>query len=60
MLRAITFDYWNTLFVDVNGRARELRRVAVLRAELVALELDPPQAAVDEALRAGFDFFDRV
>ena len=60
MLRAITFDYWNTLFVDVNGRAREQRRVAVLRAELAALELDPPQAAVDEALRAGFDFFDRV
>jgi len=60
MLKAITFDYWNTLFVDVNGKAREQRRAAVLRAELASLGLDPPQSAVDEALRAGFDFFDRV
>jgi FMN phosphatase YigB (HAD superfamily) len=60
MLKAITFDYWNTLFVDVNGKAREQRRAAVLRAELASLGLDPPQSAVDEALQAGFDFFDRV
>lgn len=60
MLKAITFDYWNTLFVDVNGKAREQRRATVLRAELASLGLDPPQSAVDEALQAGFDFFDRV
>ena len=60
MLKAITFDYWNTLFVDVHGKAREQRRVAVLRAELALLGLDPPQSAVDDALRAGFDFFERV
>lgn len=60
MLKAITFDYWNTLFVDANGTERERRRAAMLRAELVPLGLDPPQTAIEDALRSGFDFFDRV
>ncbi|MFA4964696.1 MAG: HAD family hydrolase [Thermoleophilia bacterium] len=60
MLRAVTFDYWNTLFVDVRGRERERRRAEMLRAELARLGLDPPARALAEALQAGFDFFDRV
>lgn len=60
MLRAVTLDYWNTLFVDVRGREREQRRAALLRAEVEALGHDLPPSAYDEALRFGFDFFERV
>jgi len=38
MLKAVTFDYWNTLFVDVHGQDRERRRAKLLRVELEALE----------------------
>ena len=60
MLKAVTFDYWNTLFVDVHGKDRERRRAEMLRAELEALGRAVPQTALDDALRGGFDFFDRV
>ncbi len=60
MLKAVTFDYWNTLFVDVHGQDRERRRAEILRSELEALGCGVPQAALDDALRAGFDFFDGV
>ena len=60
MLKAVTFDYWNTLLVDVHGQDRERRRAEILRAELEALGHAVPQTALNEALRAGFDFFDRV
>ncbi|MCX6363075.1 MAG: HAD family hydrolase [Actinobacteria bacterium] len=60
MLKAVTFDYWNTLFVDVHGRERERRRAKILRAELAALGRDVMDTALDDSLRAGFDFFDRV
>jgi putative hydrolase of the HAD superfamily len=60
MLRAVTLDFWNTLFVDVRGREREQRRVQILREELEALGHSLPPSAYDEALRFGFDFFERV
>jgi putative hydrolase of the HAD superfamily len=60
MLKAVTFDYWNTLFVDVHGQDRERRRAEILRAELETLGRAVPQTAPHDALRAGFDFFDRV
>ena len=60
MLKAVTFDFWNTLFVDVHGRDRERRRADLLRVELETLGRTVPQTALDEALRSGFDFFDRV
>jgi FMN phosphatase YigB (HAD superfamily) len=60
MLRAVTFDYWNTLFVDVHGQDRERRRAEILRAELDGFGHAVPQTALDEALRAAFDFFDRI
>ena len=60
MLRAVTLDFWNTLFVDHRGREREHRRVAWLRAELGKLGMEPTDTAIADALSAGFDYFDRV
>jgi putative hydrolase of the HAD superfamily len=60
MLRAVTLDYWNTLFVDVHGREREHRRAELLRGELAHLGHELPHSAYDDALRIGFDFFERV
>lgn len=60
MLKAVTFDFWNTLFVDVRGREREMRRAELLREELAGLGAHPSAAALDDALQSGFDFFDRV
>jgi putative hydrolase of the HAD superfamily len=60
MLKAVTFDFWNTLFVDVHGRDRERLRAGSLRAELETLGHAVPQTTLDDSLRAGFDFFDRV
>jgi putative hydrolase of the HAD superfamily len=60
MLRAVTLDYWNTLFVDVRGAEREQRREEILRTELQPLGPQPPRTAIADALRSGFDFFDRL
>jgi putative hydrolase of the HAD superfamily len=60
MLRAVTFDYWNTLFVDARGAEREQRREEILRAELEPLGMRPPRAVLADALQSGFDFFDRI
>lgn len=60
MLRAVTLDFWNTLFVDHRGRERERRRAAWLRAELEKLGASVTDAALADALSAGFDYFERV
>ena len=60
MLRAVTLDFWNTLFVDNRGREREHRRAAWLRANLDALDAHPTDFAIADALAAGFDYFERV
>jgi len=72
MLRAVTLDFWNTLFADCRGREREQRRAERLHAELVTAarrtggtgHIDPPrdltEAAVADALSTGYDYFDRV
>lgn len=60
MLRAVTFDFWNTLVVDVHGREREARRAQIVHEELAGLGAQRSPLIVDEALRAAFDHFDRV
>jgi FMN phosphatase YigB (HAD superfamily) len=60
MLRAVTLDYWNTLFVDVRGRERQRRRSGILQEELGGEGVDTSPAAIDQALQAGYDFFERV
>lgn len=60
MLRAATFDFWNTLFVDVHGQARQDLRADILRGELTTLGREVTRSAVDDALQGAFDYFDRV
>ena len=60
MLRAITLDYWNTLFEDRGGRDRERRRAALLQSELDSLGMHRAPPAVDEALAAGYGYFESV
>ena len=60
MLKAVTFDFWNTLFVDVHGHTRSQRRADILAAELRTAGASRPQPVVEEALRSGYDFFDQV
>jgi HAD superfamily hydrolase (TIGR01549 family) len=60
MLRAVTLDFWNTLFVDPRGREREHRRTEWLRAELDKAGAQRSDAAIADALAAGFDYFEQV
>jgi FMN phosphatase YigB (HAD superfamily) len=60
MLRAVTFDFWNTLVSDVHGREREAHRARLVHEELEALGRDVAPLVVDEALKSSFDYFDRV
>ena len=60
MLRAVTFDFWNTLFVDTRGREREARRAETLRGALEEAGLVASERALDDSLRASWDHFDHV
>ncbi len=60
MLRAVTFDFWSTLYVDTRGREREELRAAVLADTLRAAGLQTTDHALAESLRASWDYFDHV
>jgi putative hydrolase of the HAD superfamily len=60
MLRAVTFDFWSTLFVDTRGREREALRATVLDDALRAAGLQASEQALEESLRASWDYFDTV
>jgi len=60
MLRAVTFDFWSTLFVDTHGREREALRATVLGDSLRAAGLQASEQALTESLRASWDYFDAV
>ncbi len=60
MLRAVTFDFWSTLFVDTRGAEREALRASVLEDALRAAGLQASQRALGESLRASWDYFDVV
>jgi putative hydrolase of the HAD superfamily len=60
MLRAVTLDFWNTLFVDRRGREREHKRAEWLRAQLDAAGVQASDTAIADALSAGFAYFERV
>ena len=60
MLRAVTFDFWSTLFVDSHGHEREALRATVLEDALRAAGLQASAQALRESLRASWDYFDAV
>lgn len=60
VINAVTLDLWNTLLVDRRGREREAMRADLLRAEMAAIDLSPPEHALAEGLAAGYEHFDRV
>jgi len=60
MLKAVTFDFWNTLFVDTRGRERERRRAALLRTELERAGRPASEGALAASLQASWDYFDHV
>ena len=60
MLRAVTFDFWSTLFVDTRGREREALRATVLEDTLNAAGLQATEQALADSLRASWDYFEAV
>ena len=60
MLRAVTLDFWNTLFVDTGGEERERHRVLLVQRELAGLGVERTETHIRDAILAGFDEFDRV
>jgi FMN phosphatase YigB (HAD superfamily) len=60
VLKAITIDFWNTLFVDHRGRERAARRGNCLHDELSDLGLARSDAELADSLAAGYAYFDRI
>jgi putative hydrolase of the HAD superfamily len=60
MLRAVTFDFWSTLFVDSRGRERERMRGLVLEEALHDEGHTATQAQLALGLSAAWDHFDAV
>jgi putative hydrolase of the HAD superfamily len=60
MLRAVTFDFWSTLFVDTRGAERERLRGAVLEEALREEGRAFSEAQLAQGLSAAWDHFDTV
>jgi FMN phosphatase YigB (HAD superfamily) len=60
MLRAVTFDFWSTLFVDSRGREREELRGILLDDALRAAGHQLSSDRLADGLRAAWDHFDVV
>ena len=60
MLRAVTFDFWSTLFVDSRGREREALRATVLEDALRAADLQASEQALADSLRASWDYLQEL
>jgi len=60
MLRAVTFDFWSTLFVDTRGRERERVRGDVLGEALRSEGHTPSESDLAMGLGAAWDHFDVV
>jgi putative hydrolase of the HAD superfamily len=60
MLRAVTFDFWSTLFVDTRGRDREKLRGATLGDALRAAGRQVSDHQLADGLSAAWDHFDFV
>ena len=60
MLKAVTLDFWDTLFVSDSGPDHDRLQTQQLVAELGACAAPRGEAAVREALLAAYEWFDVV
>jgi FMN phosphatase YigB (HAD superfamily) len=60
MLKAVTLDFWDTLFVWELGPTYERRQVKQLMAELSVLREPPPETQIRSALQRAYDWFGEV
>jgi FMN phosphatase YigB (HAD superfamily) len=60
MLKAVTLDFWDTLFISDDDPEHRRRQVQLLVEELKALERPRSEAAIRDALRAAYSWFDGV
>ena len=60
MLKVVTFDFWNTLFVDHSGKLRKDMRATFLREELAAVGIARSSPALYDGLSAGYRYFDDI
>jgi HAD superfamily hydrolase (TIGR01549 family) len=60
MLKAVTFDFWSTLFVDTRGAERERLRGAVLEEALRAEGRSITDEQLAQGLSAAWEHFDTV
>ncbi len=60
MLRAVTLDFWDTLFGWDLGPGYEGRQVKRLAAELAVLGRPQEEVAIRAALQHAYDWFDRI
>jgi HAD superfamily hydrolase (TIGR01549 family) len=60
MLRAVTLDFWDTLFISDDDPEHRRRQDQRLVEELEALEEPRSEAAIGDALRAAYRWFDGV
>lgn len=60
MLKAVTLDFWDTLFVNDDGPEHERRRIQLLTDELSALGTPRSEASIRNALLAAYDWFEQI
>jgi HAD superfamily hydrolase (TIGR01549 family) len=60
MLRAVTLDFWDTLFVSDGGPQHDRRQIDELLRELDACGEPRDPAAIRDALQAAYNWFDGV
>ena len=60
MLKAVTLDFWDTLFVSDGGPEHDRRQIQLLLEELEVLGEPRSKAAIRQALLAAYVWFDEV
>lgn len=60
MLKAVTLDFWDTLFVWDVGPIYKQREVQRLMLELSSLREPRPEAQIRSALQSAYEWFDQV
>ncbi len=59
-IKAITIDFWNTLYNSANGQARARDRAVVIRSELTRLGVAATDQELEQAQARAWEHFNRV